>query len=85
MQALKAPIVVSFVLLFVGCTLHEKPNGWHRIDGKPIEPTAVSSAIKKCDYIRASRTVTVNTDGPAFMGLLKARECMKAEGYEPTK
>jgi hypothetical protein len=86
MQALKASLVVSFVLLFVGCTpVHEKPNGWHRIDGKPIEPTAVSSAIKKCDYIRASRTVTVNTDGPAFMGLLKARECMQAEGYEPNK
>ncbi len=86
MQFLKAPLAASLVLFFVGCTpAHEKPNGWHRVDGKPIDQTAVSAAIKKCDYVRASRTVTVDTDGPAFIGLMKARECMKAEGYELNK
>ncbi len=86
MHYLKASLAVSLVLFFVGCTpMQEKPNGWHRIDGKPIDQAAVTAAIKKCDYIRASRTVTVVTDGPAFMGLMKARECMNSEGYELNK
>ncbi|EGM76693.1 hypothetical protein Rhein_3213 [Rheinheimera sp. A13L] len=86
MRFLKTPLVASLVLFCVGCTAtHEKPIGWQRVDGLLIDHAAVSAAIKKCDYIRASRTMTVDSDGPAFMGLLKARECMKTEGYEPNK
>ncbi len=86
MRFIKATLISGFLVAFVGCTpAQEKPNGWHRTDGKQIDSSAVSEAIKKCDYIRASRTVTIDGDGPALMGLMKARECMRTEGYELNK
>ncbi len=86
MKSFKFCLFSSVVLCSVGCTpLQEKPDGWYRVDGGPVEQAAASAAIEKCDYIRVSRTAKIDADAPAFMGLMKARECMKNEGYEIKK